>query len=127
MPVNRMEPFLRAAFRIKALMQCACDDSVAAKGNWGHMSGNEPGNAVDAVMSGIAGDAVLNGLRAEPLLVAKPERQTAPFIFASPHSGRLYPASFARQSRLDPVSLRKSEDAFVDELFANVTALGAPL
>jgi N-formylglutamate amidohydrolase len=91
------------------------------------MSGNEPGSAVNVVMSGVAGDAVLDGLRAEPVLVAQPERQTAPFIFASPHSGRLYPASFARQSRLDPVTLRKSEDAFVDELFAAMPSLGAPL
>ena len=91
------------------------------------MSGDEPGGAVGAALSGITGDAVLDQLRAEPVLVAKPERQTSPFIFASPHSGRLYPPSFARQSRLDPVTLRKSEDAFVDELFADVPLLGAPL
>src|SRR4051812_13059479 len=91
------------------------------------MSGNEPGSAVDAMMSGIAGDVVLDGLRAEPLLVAKPERQTMPFIFASPHSGRLYPASFARQSRLDPVPLRNSGAAFVGGLFAARPSRGAPL
>jgi N-formylglutamate deformylase len=39
----------------------------------------------------------------------------------------VYPASFARQTKLDPISLRKSEDAFVDELFAPVAELGAPL
>jgi N-formylglutamate deformylase len=91
------------------------------------MSGNEPGSAIGAALSGIGGDAVLDQLRAEPVLLAKPERQTSPFIFASPHSGRLYPPSFARQSRLDPVTLRKSEDAFVDELFADMPSLGAPL
>jgi N-formylglutamate deformylase len=69
----------------------------------------------------------LADLRARPVEVWRPGRQTAPFIFASPHSGRLYPESFARQTRLDPVSLRKSEDAFVDELFGSVPALGAPL
>jgi N-formylglutamate amidohydrolase len=91
------------------------------------MSGDESGGAVGAALSGITGDTVLDQLRGEPVLLAKPERQTSPFIFASPHSGRLYPPSFARQSRLDPVTLRKSEDAFVDELFADVPLLGAPL
>jgi N-formylglutamate deformylase len=50
-----------------------------------------------------------------------------PFLFASPHSGRFYPASLLQRSRLDPTSLRRSEDAFVDELFAGVVGLGAPL
>jgi len=72
-------------------------------------------------------DPAMEDLRAQPVIVSRPQRQTAPFIFASPHSGRLYPASFARLSRLDPVTLRKSEDAFVDELFEAVTELGAPL
>ncbi len=72
-------------------------------------------------------DGVLEDLTLRPVEVLVPERQTAPFIFASPHSGRLYPRSFVRQSRLDAVTLRKSEDAFVDELFASVSALGAPL
>ena len=53
--------------------------------------------------------------------------QTSPFVFASPHSGRLYPASFVAESRLTPLALRRSEDAFVDELFAAVAPLGAPL
>ena len=57
----------------------------------------------------------------------KPARQTLPFVFASPHSGRVYPTSLVSHSRLDAVTLRRSEDAFVDELFAGVTALGAPL
>src|SRR3954466_12314834 len=91
------------------------------------MSGNEPGSAVGATWSGVGGEAVLGQPRAEPLLVAKPERQTSPFIFASPHSGRVYPPSFVRQSRLDPLTLRKSEDAYVDELFAAMPSLGAPL
>jgi N-formylglutamate deformylase len=50
-----------------------------------------------------------------------------PFLFASPHSGRAYPASLLARSRLDAVALRRSEDAFVDELFAGVIGLGAPL
>ncbi|MBY0336670.1 MAG: N-formylglutamate amidohydrolase [Acetobacteraceae bacterium] len=57
----------------------------------------------------------------------RPERQTAPLVFASPHSGRNYPQPFLASARLDPVALRRSEDAFVDELFAAAPALGAPL
>ena len=62
-----------------------------------------------------------------PCEVLAPARQTAPLVFASPHSGRLYPAPFVAASRLDALSLRRSEDAFVDDLFAAAPALGAPL
>ena len=62
-----------------------------------------------------------------PFRLDRPARQTVPFLFASPHSGRFYPASLLQSSRLDPTSLRRSEDAFVDELFAGVVGLGAPL
>lgn len=77
--------------------------------------------------SGAEAEPILDDLRAEPLLLLRPEPQTSPLIFASPHSGRLYPAGFVRQTRLDSLTLRKSEDAFVDELFDCVAALGAPL
>ena len=72
-------------------------------------------------------DPVLECLCAEPVRVIRPARQSIPFVFASPHSGRLYPASFVERSRLNPTTLRRSEDAFVDELFSAVVALGAPL
>ncbi|MGF1455434.1 MAG: N-formylglutamate amidohydrolase [Alphaproteobacteria bacterium] len=51
----------------------------------------------------------------------------SPFVFASPHSGSTYPQGFVDASRLDPVTLRQSEDAFVDGLFAATPAYGAPL
>lgn len=72
-------------------------------------------------------DPALAALMAEPFIVARSRRQTAPFIFASPHSGRIYPQSFVQLSSLDGLSLRQSEDAFVDELFARAAELGAPL
>ena len=50
-----------------------------------------------------------------------------PLVFASPHSGRDYPADFVAGARLDPVSLRRSEDGFVDDLFAAAPEFGAPL
>lgn len=60
-------------------------------------------------------------------LIAAPERQAVPVVFASPHSGRIYPESFLSQSQLDPLTLRRSEDAFVDELFDQAPTIGAPL
>ncbi len=62
-----------------------------------------------------------------PYRLVRPPRQTVPFVFASPHSGRRYPPDFVAAARLDPLSLRRSEDGFVDELFAAAPAEGAPL
>lgn len=59
--------------------------------------------------------------------VLSPSTQTVPLVFASPHSGRTYPPAFIAQSRLDPLALRRSEDAFIDEIFAAAVACGAPL
>ncbi len=77
--------------------------------------------------AGSAGDPVLASLLAKPFRILRPQLQTVPFIFASGHSGRRYPESLIAQSRLDALTLRRSEDAFVDELFAGVVDLGAPL
>ena len=62
-----------------------------------------------------------------PYTIVAPRQQTVPFVFCSPHSGRIYPRAFLAASRLDAHALRKSEDCYVDELFAGVAALGAPL
>lgn len=62
-----------------------------------------------------------------PIMVLRPVEQTAAVVFASPHSGNEYPEDFVRNSRLDPVALRRSEDCFVDDLFAEAPGLGAPL
>lgn len=75
---------------------------------------------------GLRPDAALAALYAAPYLVSEPVRQSVPFVFASPHSGRLYPARFMAKSRLSATQLRRSEDAFVDRLFAAATDLGAP-
>jgi N-formylglutamate deformylase len=48
-------------------------------------------------------------------------------VFSSPHSGSDYPAAFLGRSLLDPLQIRSSEDAFVDELFAGAPEAGAPL
>ncbi len=57
----------------------------------------------------------------------RPGSDRLPLILSSPHSGADYPAEFIAASRLDAVSLRRSEDSFVDELFAAAPGLGAPL
>lgn len=62
-----------------------------------------------------------------PFRVVRPVEQTAPVVFASPHSGREYPRDFLDVIRLDPISLRRSEDCFVDDLFAGAPQAGAPL
>ena len=67
------------------------------------------------------------GEECAPYRLARPARQTVPLVFASPHSGRAYPASFVAAARLDPLALRRSEDGFVDELFAAAPEQGAPL
>jgi N-formylglutamate amidohydrolase len=59
--------------------------------------------------------------------VLRPETLASPAVFASPHSGADYPAEFIRASRLDPVTLRRSEDSFVDQLFAAAPLHGSPL
>ncbi len=60
-------------------------------------------------------------------MLRRPAVQTMPLVFASPHSGSDYPPSFLAASRLDLASLRRSEDCWVDELFAAAPSLGAPL
>src|SRR5262245_9549531 len=62
-----------------------------------------------------------------PSTVARPECLSLPLVFNSPHSGRVYPKAFLAASRLDSRALRRSEDAYVEELFGFVTALGAAL
>src|ERR1700736_6935737 len=57
----------------------------------------------------------------------QPAPRSLPLVLASPHSGSEYPADLLAASRLDPLALRRSEDSFVDDLFAAAPSLGAPL
>jgi N-formylglutamate deformylase len=72
-------------------------------------------------------DPVLASLLERPVEIHRPFRQKVPFVFASPHAGRLYPESFVANSGLTSTGLRRSEDAFIDELFAGAVGMGAPL
>jgi N-formylglutamate amidohydrolase len=47
-----------------------------------------------------------------------------PLVFASPHSGRLYPPEMMAAARLTTQELRGSEDAFVDDLIGGAPAQG---
>ena len=63
----------------------------------------------------------------KPFEILAPAKHTAPLVFNSPHSGRVYLNEFLAASRLDLPGLRRSEDTFVEQLFAPVVKLGAPL
>jgi N-formylglutamate amidohydrolase len=52
------------------------------------------------------------------------QKAATPLVFASPHSGRLYPDDMMSAAALDTQSIRRSEDAFVDDLIAGAPALG---
>lgn len=62
-----------------------------------------------------------------PITIVEPAHQTSPLVFSSPHSGRRYPQAFLKASNLNEISIRRSEDAFVDEIFSDMPSLGAPL
>jgi N-formylglutamate deformylase len=62
-----------------------------------------------------------------PYHIDLPERRSSCVVFASPHSGRDYPWTFLRRTVLDELSIRSSEDAYVDRLFDCAPDFGAPL
>ena len=69
----------------------------------------------------------LRAVTEPPIDVLAPAEQSLPLVFASPHSGSDYPLEFLALSRLDPLTLRRSEDSYVDEIFGAAPELGAPL
>jgi len=62
-----------------------------------------------------------------PFEIVEPADWTAPVVFNSPHSGRVYPRTFLSAARLDLTMLRRSEDTFVDELILGVVGSGIPV
>ncbi len=62
-----------------------------------------------------------------PFEILEPTVWCGPVVFNSPHSGCVYPRAFLASARLDLPTLRRSEDSFVDELFAGVVGGGHPL
>jgi len=87
---------------------------------------------VDGAPAGAAEKAtnVIEPLKLEfdpPFELLQPDSRSAPLLFSSPHSGRTYPDGFLSKSQLDAISIRRSEDGFVDELFLSAPIYGAPL
>lgn len=64
---------------------------------------------------------------AAPFEIIRPLRVLAPLVSASPHSGRLYPPDMMADAVLDPLAVRRSEDAHVDVLAAPAAHHGWPL
>src|SRR5438876_3026261 len=63
---------------------------------------------------------------AGPFAIRRPDSGlTAPLVFASPHSGRIYPAEMMDASALDGEAIRRSEDAYVDQLIGGAPRFGA--
>ena len=61
-----------------------------------------------------------------PLTVSLPPpgASAAPLVFASPHSGRVYPRHMVDAARISPGALRRSEDAYVDALIEGAPGAG---
>jgi len=67
---------------------------------------------------------VFNDIRQHTIV--EPASLTSGVVFALPHSGRDYGVSFLNQSILDKISIRSSEDAFLDQLIDGIEKYGAP-
>lgn len=59
--------------------------------------------------------------------ILEPAFANTSVVFASPHSGRVYPQTLMERAQVDPLMLRSSEDAYVDLLLANAPTEGATL
>ena len=60
-------------------------------------------------------------------VIESPAIWRAGVIFASPHSGSIYPAELLKRSKLSAHQLRRNEDIFVDHLIYSAVDAGAPL
>jgi N-formylglutamate amidohydrolase len=69
----------------------------------------------------------LDGELSPPFEIVEPAVWRAPIIFNSPHSGSVYPLDFLDVSRIDLLSLRRSEDSFMDELIGDLSQRGFPV
>lgn len=61
-----------------------------------------------------------------PFQLKTPAIRSTAVVFAAPHSGRDYPWDFILDSELDEVTIRSSEDAYIDLLFEAAPNAGAP-
>ncbi len=84
------------------------------------LASDGPGAALSRTTTGWAPD------EEAPFVVTRPAEgaRPLPLVFASPHSGRIYPAPMMSAARLDAAAVRRSEDAYVDQLIAAAPAHG---
>ncbi len=61
-----------------------------------------------------------------PFRTSVPKVQRLPVVLASPHSGSYYPPTFVSQSCQEKKVLRRSEDAFVDNIIERAPKAGLP-
>jgi N-formylglutamate amidohydrolase len=59
--------------------------------------------------------------------IDEPVSIVSPAVFASPHSGRLYPKGFLETCAASTLDLRRIEDAYVDRLLTDVHESGSPV
>ena len=62
-----------------------------------------------------------------PFNLTMPDQWSTGVLFASPHSGSVYPDDLMTKTVLSIAEIRSSEDAFVDRLFGMAPRFGAPL
>jgi N-formylglutamate deformylase len=86
---------------------------------------------MDSLISDAIGDLGPDGapgpVGAPCYVIHAPDEQKLPLVVASAHSGRAYTREFIATARLDELTLRRSEDSYVDEIFVAAPNLGAPL
>jgi len=84
---------------------------------------------MDGCEASAASDAAANDAAELPYAIVRggAGAPKSPLIFASPHSGRLYPAEMMAASALNAAQIRRSEDAFVDELIDGAADHGAAI
>lgn len=72
-------------------------------------------------VAGMAAFTVISGEKSEKA------PHLAPILFTSPHSGQIYPETMMEGLRVPLMDLRRTEDAFVQELFADAPKAGGQL
>ncbi|MEM1106306.1 MAG: N-formylglutamate amidohydrolase [Pseudomonadota bacterium] len=91
------------------------------------MSLADPLPTPGASNTGVEPQAALETLYPFPFDYSAPSAPNLPLIFASPHSGRVYPDALRDALCVPLIDLKRTEDAFMDELIASARSFGAGL
>ncbi len=86
-----------------------------------------PDDAIDLNYATTLGSEAQGGETSAAFEIARPTTLSTPLVFASPHSGRLYPEAMMQAAVLDADAIRRSEDALVDTLVTGAAAFGIPV